>query len=223
MKPTDTPAKNEDLLSILIAEDHKLIRKISRQILTDLYPAAVFQETDNVASLIEFTKATKFDLMVLDIHLTDGNTLTVLPTIKTIQPDTKILFFSMCPEDIYGKRVLHNGADGFLNKRADETELKEAVTTILGGDKYISRKLQRLMADEVITKKMNNPFDRLSDREFEVMILLLQGKSLTDIGTEISVQVSTVGTHKTRLFEKLNISSLMELSKVAMAYDIVSI
>jgi len=79
-----------------------------------------------------------------------------------------------------------------------------------------------VIADEVITKKMSNPFDRLSDREFEVMILLLQGKSLTDIGAEISIQVSTVGTHKTRLFDKLNVSSLMELSKIASAYEIIS-
>ena len=128
----------------------------------------------------------------------------------------------MCPEDIYGKRILNNGADGFLNKRADETELREAVTTILSGDKYISRKLQRQMADEVITKKMSNPFDRLSDREFEVMILLLQGRSLTDIATDLSIQISTVSTHKTRLFEKLNVTTLMELSKVAAAYNIIS-
>lgn len=211
----------EDNLTILIAEDHKLLRKISRQILVDLYPRAIFHETDSVAGLIEMSKTHVFNLMILDVHLTDGNTLIVLSTIKTLQPDAGILFFTMCPEDIYGKRILNNGADGFLNKRADEQELKEAVTTILAGDKYISRKLQRQMAEEVITKKMSNPFDRLSDREFEIMILLLQGKSLTDIGTEISIQVSTVGTHKTRLFDKLNVSSLMELSKVAAAYEIV--
>ena len=222
MQSTNTLSEKEKHLRILIAEDHHLIRKISKQILSDLYPVATFQETDSVAGLIEFSKTDKFDLMVLDVHLTDGNTLTVLPTVKTLQPKAAILYFTMCPEDIYGKRILNNGADGFLNKRADEAELREAVTTILSGEKYISRKLQRQMADEVITKKMSNPFDRLSDREFEVMILLLQGKSLTDIAAEISVQVSTVGTHKTRLFDKLNISTLMELSKVAAAYGIVS-
>ncbi|MEO6541906.1 MAG: response regulator transcription factor [Ferruginibacter sp.] len=222
MRPTDSPLNSETHLNILIAEDHKLIRKITRQILSDLHPASVFHETDSVAGLVEFSKTHTFNLMVLDVHLTDGNTLTVLSTVKTLQPAAGILFFTMCPEDIYGKRILNNGADGFLNKRADETELKEAVTTILSGDKYISRKLQRQMADEVITKKMNNPFDRLSDREFEVMLLLLQGKSLTEIGTEISIQVSTVGTHKTRLFDKLNVGSLMELSKVAAAYEIIS-
>lgn len=222
MQSTNTLSEKEKSLRILIAEDHHLIRKISKQILSDLYPLATFQETDSVAGLVEFSKTDKFDLMVLDVHLTDGNTLTVLPTVKTLQPNTAILYFTMCPEDIYGKRILNNGADGFLNKRADEAELREAVTTVLSGEKYISRKLQRQMADEVITKKMSNPFDRLSDREFEVMILLLQGKSLTDIAAEISVQVSTVGTHKTRLFDKLNISTLMELSKVASAYGIVS-
>ncbi len=222
MRSTDTNDKSETKLSILIAEDHKLIRKISKQILTESYPAATFQETDSVEDLVKVSKANKFDLMVLDVHLTDGNTLTVLPVLRSIQPEAGILFFTMCPEDIYGKRLLHNGADGFLNKRADETELREAVSTVLSGEKYISRKLQRQMADEVISKKMSNPFDRLSDREFEIMILLLQGKSLTDIGTEISIQVSTVGTHKTRLFDKLNISTLMELSKMAAAYDIIS-
>ncbi|MEP7237882.1 MAG: response regulator transcription factor [Ferruginibacter sp.] len=221
MKPTDTSAKNESRLNILIAEDHKLIRKISRQILGVLYPAAVFYETDSVEGLIGFCKSHVFNLVILDIHLTDGNTLTVLPTVRTFQPETAILFFTMCPEDIYAKRVLHNGANGFLNKRADELEFKEAITTVLSGDRYISRKLQRQMADEVITKKVNNPFDRLSDREFEIMILLLQGKSLTEIGTELSIQVSTVGTHKTRLFDKLNVAKLMELSKVATAYGII--
>lgn len=199
-----------------------MIRKISRQILADLYPEASFQETDSIQGLVDLTKSEQFNLMVLDVHLTDGNTLTILSTIKTLQPNAGILFFTMCPEDIYGKRILNNGADGFLNKRADETELREAVTTILSGDKYISRKLQRQMADEVITKKMSNPFDRLSDREFEVMILLLQGRSLTDIATDLSIQISTVSTHKTRLFEKLNVTTLMELSKVAAAYNIIS-
>lgn len=222
MKSNEPLPKTETNLTILIAEDHKLLRKISRQILTDLYPLAIFHETDSVAGLVELSKTQVFDLMILDVHLTDGNTLIVLSTIKTLQPKAGILFFTMCPEDIYGKRILNNGADGFLNKRADEQELKEAVTTILAGDKYISRKLQRQMAEEVITKKMSNPFDRLSDREFEIMILLLQGKSLTEISTEISIQVSTVGTHKTRLFDKLNITSLMELSKVASAYEIIS-
>jgi len=222
LRSTDILSKNETRLSILIAEDHKLIRKISRQILADLYPEASFQETDSIQGLVDLTKSEQFNLMVLDVHLTDGNTLTILSTIKTLQPNAGILFFTMCPEDIYGKRILNNGADGFLNKRADETELREAVTTILSGDKYISRKLQRQMADEVITKKMSNPFDRLSDREFEVMILLLQGRSLTDIATDLSIQISTVSTHKTRLFEKLNVTTLMELSKVAAAYNIIS-
>jgi len=220
VKSNEPLPKTETNLTILIAEDHKLLRKISRQILVDLYPLAIIHETDSVAGLVELSKNHVFNLMILDVHLTDGNTLIVLSTIKTLQPAAGILFFTMCPEDIYGKRILNNGADGFLNKRADEQELKEAVTTILSGEKYISRKLQRQMAEEVITKKMSNPFDRLSDREFEIMILLLQGKSLTDIGTEISIQVSTVGTHKTRLFDKLNVSSLMELSKVAAAYEI---
>ena len=222
MRPTDIVSNNENRLGILIAEDHKLIRKISRQILTDLYPDAVFHETDSIQGLVELSKTQQLNLMVLDVHLTDGNTLTVLSTIKTLQPKAGILFFTMCPEDIYGKRILNNGADCFLNKRADESELREAVTTILSGDKYISRKLQRQMADEVITKKMSNPFDRLSDREFEIMILLLQGRSLTDIATDLSIQISTVSTHKTRLFEKLNVTTLMELSKVATAYGILS-
>lgn len=209
-------------LSFLIAEDHKLLRKICKQILIDAYPTAAFEETDNIAEIIETLEKRKVDVLVLDVHLTDGNTLTILHLIKAKYPDTRVLFFTMCPEDIYGKRILNNGADGFLSKRADESELREAIETIISGEKYISRKLQRQMADEVITKKMSNPFDRLSDREFEVMILLLQGKSLTDIGADLALQVSTVSTHKTRLFDKLNVTTLMELSKIAAAYEITS-
>ena len=222
MSSSDNLTIVENGLTILIAEDHKLIRKISRQILSDLYPAAIFFETDSIEGFIDLCKKQKFNLMLLDVHLTDGNTLTVLSTAKTLQPAAGILYFTMCPEDIFGKRILNNGADGFLNKRADESELREAVTTILSGEKYISRPLQRQMVQEAITRTESNPFDRLSDREFEVMILLLQGKSLAEIGCEMSIQVSTVGTHKTRLFDKLSISSLVELTKISAAYNIVS-
>ena len=222
MTSSDNLINADSRLHILIAEDHTLIRRISRQIISDLYPSAVFFETDSIAGLIEHCKSQPYNLVMLDVHLTDGNTLTVLPTVKTLQPDAGILYFTMCPEDIFGKRILNNGADGFLNKRADETELKEAVSTIISGEKYISRHLQRLIAEEVISKKESNPFDRLSDREFEVMILLLQGKSLTEIASEMSIQVSTVGTHKTRLFDKLSVHTLIDLSKVAAAYDIVA-
>ena len=222
MSSSDHLTTADNKLTILIAEDHKLIRKISRQILSDLYPAAIFFETDSIEGFIDLCKKQKFNLMLLDVHLTDGNTLTVLSTAKTLQPSAGILYFTMCPEDIFGKRILNNGADGFLNKRADESELREAVTTILSGEKYISRPLQRQMVQEAITRTESNPFDRLSDREFEVMILLLQGKSLAEIGCEMSIQVSTVGTHKTRLFDKLSISSLVELTKISAAYNIVS-
>jgi two-component system, NarL family, invasion response regulator UvrY len=220
VKSKEIPEEKDEMLNILIAEDHKLLRRISRQVLTELYPLAVFFETDNIADLVEFSSMQQFDLMLLDIYLVDGNALSVLPTINALQPQTGILFFTMCAEEIYGTRVLNNGANGFLNKSADETELKEAVSTILSGKCYFSRKLQRRIADEVITKRTINPFDRLSVREFEIMHLLLQGKSLTDISSEISIQISTIGTYKTRLFEKLNVSSLMELGKMASAYNI---
>ena len=103
-------------LKILIAEDHTLIRKMTKQIIKSSHPSVTYTETDNTNDLIMAAKTGQFDLLVLDIFLTDGNTMSLLPAIRVMQPDAAILFHSMCSESLYAKRLILNGANGFLNK-----------------------------------------------------------------------------------------------------------
>ena len=128
--------------------------------------------------------------------------------------------FSMSPENVYAKRFLKAGAMGFISKNAGLTELKKAVELVLNDRKYISESLAEQLAGEIGSQQPSNPFDKLSAREFEIANLLMTGKSGSEISDILSINSSTVGTHKARMFEKLGVNNLPELIEVARIYKL---
>lgn len=209
-------------INVLIAEDHYLVRKVTKQVVKTYYPQATFDETDSIEELAQLVKNGKYDLLILDIYLADGNVISTLPYIKQhAGPETGILFFTMCKEDTYAKRLIQLGADGFLNKKADENEIKDSLQKILAGEKYISPYMQRKLAEEVVSGRKANPFEELTNKEFEVMLYLLQGHSLNDIADITHVSVSTVSSHKKRMFDRLKITSLVELTQLTAIHNII--
>lgn len=178
-------------------------------------------EVDNTVDLLEAIRSHDYDLVIMDIFLRDGNSVSLLELIKTLKPRCRILYFTMLPEETYGKRLLSMGASGFLSKKSPDHQVLTAVNDILNNRIYMSKALAERIATSVLTDQTLNPFEQLSNREFETMLMLLEGKSPKDIAQELSIQVSTVGTYKIRLFEKLNVSSLIELNKLAAAFSII--
>ena len=126
----------------------------------------------------------------------------------------------MSAESIYAKRFLKAGAKGFLSKDAPIDEIKKAINLVLNNRKYISDSLASALAEESITDTPSNPFNQLSPREFEIVTLLLSGQTISDIAKLLNLQVSTVGTHKARLFDKLNVVNLLELKAIATSYNL---
>ena len=126
----------------------------------------------------------------------------------------------MGAENIYAKRFLKAGAKGFVSKEAPLDEIIKAVTHILNDKRYISENLASFLADESLTSATDNPFNRLSAREFEIASLLLNGNTISGISKSINIRVSTVGTHKTRLFDKLGVTNLLELKELATSYNV---
>lgn len=215
-----------DTHRILIADDHPAIRIfLSHLITTTINSGFLIDETATLADLSVLIKKNRYDLAILDIHLEDGTTLTELPYIKLQQPDMKILFFSVCPEDIYAQRIIQMGALGFVNKKAGESEIRDAINRVLNGKRYLSQDFlfALLSSPELGFQKDSNPFLLLSAREFEVFTLLLDGKSNKDISNMINLSASTVSTHKSRIFERLNVSSDVELSQLAASYGITAL
>jgi two-component system, NarL family, invasion response regulator UvrY len=206
---------------ILICDDHSIIRRGLKFILTSHFNNYSIQEVHSIKDSMEYLNKNKCDFAILDLQLSDGNMIDSLPNIIALHPKLKILIFSMSNEDIYGKRLLQLGAKGFLNKNADEEEVIRAISIFLSGENYISQRLNNLFIDELrgnSNANIENPFLGLSIREVEVTQQLLYGKGVKEISGLMNLHSNTIMTYKNRIFEKLFVKNLMELANKAKVY-----
>jgi two-component system invasion response regulator UvrY len=139
---------------------------------------------------------------------------------KKEYPLLKVLIFSMSPENIYALRFIKAGARGFITKDAPLEEIKKAIDVVLNDKKYISEELLSMLAEGKGSGSGDSPFNSLSSREFEIVSMLLQGKTISSIAADLHLGISTVGTHKSRIFNKLKVSNLLEMKELADSYEI---
>lgn len=203
----------------LIVDDHEIVRKGVKQILSELYFPCTIYEAHNEESALQHLKEQAFQLVLLDVQLPDTNPLNLVEFIRISQPEAKVLIFSMGAENIYAKRFLKAGAMGFVSKKSGLEELKKGIDLALNNRRYISDALAELLATESDKNHLGNPFERLTAREMEIANLLINGKSVSEIGEQLHLSVSTVGTHKARLFDKLGIENLAQLIELNRVYQ----
>jgi len=206
---------------VLIADDHTIVRSGIKLIIQDLLPATVFDEASNGDEVIDLVKKNDYELMVLDINMPYTDAITLVTNVFAYRELSKVLIYSMNSEDLYAKRFIKLGVLGYLNKESKSEEIRQAITCVLKGDVYISKKLRKDLSEEMHAKKGgDNPFEKLSDREIQTVKYLLNGYSLLEIRKILNVHSSTVGTYKTRIFEKLKIKTLHDLDELARMYQL---
>lgn len=204
--------------NFISADDHSIVTQGMSFILKDLYNGATVYQIESFSEIIKVLNSTTIDLLILDINFPDGSSLNLLPTLKKIQPDLKILIFSGYDEDIYAVRYLSAGANGYLSKLSSEEEIKHAIKTVMTFGKYTSKNIQDKIMDSYILKKPSNPLEQLSNREIEIAKFLVEGKSNIDICKSLSIKKTTVSTYKNRIFEKLSIDTLSGLIQIFQLY-----
>ncbi len=204
----------------LLVDDHVVVRSGIKILLSEIYEHSEIHEAMNGDTAIEKLKAEVYDLIMLDIQMPNTDSLGLMEYIHITYPDAKVLMFSMSAENIYAKRFMKAGAYGFISKEAPLDEITRAISVILNGKKYISDSLAEKLAEDSFSGKTGNPFNELSPREFEIVKLLLAGKTVTDISHDLNIQTSTVGTHKARLFEKLGVTNILELKELSTTYNL---
>lgn len=204
--------------TFITADDHSVITKSISYILKDLYSKSIVLELNCISDLIKTLYIQMVDLLLLDITFPDGNTLNIIPTIRKIQPNIKILIFSGMEENIYALRYINAGANGYLSKLSSEEEIKEAIKEIMVSGKYLSEKIQDKITNDYIFKKVTNPLEALSNRELEITHLMIEGYGNTEICSVLDLQKSTVSTYKTRIFEKLGVDNLSDLIQLFNLY-----
>lgn len=209
----------ESTEKFLVVDDNVVIRTGLKVLLADLYPHATIHECPNGDSMHEKLKEYSYKLLIIDIQTPNSSSLEQLEFVVKGYPETPVLIFSMCSEVIYGKRFLKAGVKGILSKESPVDELKKAINLILSNKKYLSDELVNLLVEDVYQDKPSNPFSSLSSREFEIASLLLNGHTISEISNRLSIQPTTVATHKARVFVKLNIKNILELKDLATAYN----
>lgn len=206
---------------ILIADDHSIVRYGTSFVIKELLPTGTIREAHNFDQALKLLDTDRFDLMVLDINIPGGNNLQMIDVIRLRQPHVKILIFSGYDEQLYALRYLQAGADGYVVKQAPEGELKMAIQTIQNNDKYISHTVRQSLLNGLSAKKAlsHNPLASLSNREMEIMQQLVMGAAVAEIGAALGLQISTVSTYKSRIFEKMKVNNVVELADKVRLYD----
>ncbi len=205
---------------IIIADDHSFVRLGLIQILKDEYPFVLIKEVSDGNTLIKEVMQHDWDLVISDLDMPGKSGLEALEQIKQIKPQLPVLILSIYTEDLYAVRVLKSGASGYMNKNAAPYELVDAVRRIFLGKKYITPEIGEKLLSYVDTKK--KPHELLTNKELEIFKLLAYGKTVTQIAEIHSLALTTVSTHRSRIMEKLNLSTNSDLTRYAIAHNIIS-
>jgi DNA-binding NarL/FixJ family response regulator len=204
----------------LVADDHAIVRAGLKTLMKDIHPFAQGDEAVNGNQVIDLVKNNHYDIIILDVNMPDTDCITMVSNILAYKEKSKILIFSMKSEELYAKRFLKLGVRGYLDKESNAEEIKKAIENVMTGNLYISPNLKKYMYEDSLTKRADNPFEKLSNREIQIAKYLLLGYSPTEIKKTLNLHSSTVGTHRLRFFEKLKVKSLYELGELVKLYQV---
>jgi len=204
------------MIRILVADDHAVVRQGVKQILADVTDMTVQDEAQNGPETLRKVTDNNYDVVLLDISMPGRSGLEVLEDIKAQHPKLAVLILSMHPEEQYAVRALRAGASGYLTKASAPQELIGAIRKVAGGGKYVTSSLAEKLADELEIDTEKLPHERLSNREHQVMLMLAEGKSVSDIADELCLSVKTISTYRTRVMSKMGMKKNAELTLYAV-------
>lgn len=209
-------------MKVLLADDHSIVRTGLRKILESRAEIEKVVECSNGREALEIIREQGPDIAVLDISMPEMTGLEVLRKVNELKLEVKCLILSMHPEKEYALRAIRLGAFGYLSKSMAAEELQKAIHLITQGKKYISADLQDILLEFTANPTQHDPHEKLSEQEYRVLILLAEGKSLNEIAEKLFISNKTVSTYKTRLLEKMDMSSIAELTRYAITHKLIN-
>ncbi|HAR99170.1 MAG TPA: DNA-binding response regulator [Syntrophus sp. (in: bacteria)] len=210
------------MIRILVVDDHTIVRQGLKQILGEEKDMNVVEEASNGQEALQKIGKSEYDCVLLDISMPGRSGLEVLKDIKVLRPKLPVLILSMHSEELYAIRALRAGASGYLTKASASEELIGAIRKVAAGRKYVSTSLAEKLAVELDADASKPPHETLSDREYQVMIMLASGKTVKEIADEVCLSVKTISTYRTRIMEKMNLKKNAELTLYAIQHHLIA-
>jgi DNA-binding NarL/FixJ family response regulator len=209
------------MLNILIVDDHAIVRRGLKQILEGEKDLATVSEAKDGHEALQMTRDQAWDLVILDINLPGQSGLDVLIELRHLNPKLPVLIMSMYSEDQYAVQAFKAGAVGYLNKQSAPEELVKAIKKISTGGKYVSDSMAEILAAKLNTQREKTAQEILSTREYQVLILIASGKTLSEIAATLSLSIKTISTFRARILTKMNLKSNAELTYYAIHHGLI--
>jgi DNA-binding NarL/FixJ family response regulator len=208
-------------IRVFIADDHAIVREGLKQILAEERDISVVGEAETGLDAIKLFRKSRCNVLLLDISLPDRNGIEVLKQIKDDKPELAVLMLSMHREDQYAIRSLKAGASGYLTKQSAPRELVGAIRQVAAGQRYVSAQLAQVLAAQIGEDHDKPAHEGLSDREYQTLMMIASGKTVSEIARELSLSVKTISEYRSRLLAKMNLKTSAELTHYAIRNQLI--
>lgn len=208
------------MIKIMLVDDHRLVRAGLRRVLQEASDMEVVAEASSGEEALELARLQPPDVVLMDINMPGIGGLECTRRLLQRWPETKVIAVSMHMEEPYPSRLLAGGAAGYLSKDSAADEVVAAIRRVYSGGHYVAADVAGNLAASLVRGISNSPFDQLSQRETQVMLMVTKGYSTQEISDRLHLSPKTVSTYRYRLFEKLNVTNDVELTRMAMRYGL---
>lgn len=210
------------MIDVIIADDHPIVRAGLKQMIMEDNFIRVAAEASKGSDLLDQVRRKDYDVILLDLTMPGMDGIDVLKQLKIEKPHIPVIILTIHPESQYALRILKAGASGYLTKASAPDELIKAIRRVHGGGKYISPSLAEKIAFALDKDIGRFPHETLSDREYQVFLLIGSGKTVSEIAGELTLSVKTISTYRTRILEKMQMKNNAELIHYAVQNNLVA-
>lgn len=207
-------------IRVLLVDDHALVRTGIRHILDESTGIEVLAEASSGEDAVDMARSEKPDVVLMDVNMPGIGGMEATRKIAAVAPETKVIVVSVHASDPYPSRLMEAGAQGYLTKDCSGDEIVTAVRRVHAGERYLAAEIARKLADSLLSGGKDTPLDQLSQRELQVMLMIIQGHSVQSISDKLFLSPKTVSTYRHRLFQKLDVENDVGLARFAIRHGL---
>lgn len=209
------------MINVMLVDDLDLVRTGIRKILDDCSGIKVIAEASTGEEAVKLARQLKPSVVLMDVKMPGIGGFEATRKLIRLDPDIKVLIVTVCDNDLYPARLLQVGASGYLTKGASMDEMLQAIKAVYAGQRYISPEIANRLAFKHVTDTDDSPFEMLSERELQVMLMITKGMRVQEIADKLCLSPKTVNSYRYRIFEKLSVKNDVELTLLAIRHGLV--
>ena len=209
------------MINVLVVDDHELVRAGIKRILNESRGIKVVAEAGSGEEAIRLVRQRKPDVVLMDVNMPGIGGLEATRKLLSMYPALKVLVVTILEGEPYPTRLMEAGAAGYLTKGCNPEEMTTAIKRVYSGERYIGADIARQLAYAMLPGGGRNPFDKLSQREMQIMLMIIQGQNTQEISDKLCLSPKTVSTYRYRLYDKLRVDNDVELTHLALRHHII--